>query len=55
MTKRWVIRYYKTETAFKSGVPAFTETITGARNYVVTWAQNKLKHSQFKFYDLTEK
>ena len=55
MTKKWQIKYYLTETAFRAGVPAFTETISGDRNFVVNWAQNKLKSSQFKFYDLIEK
>ena len=53
--KTWIIKYYLTEVAFKSGVAAFTETIRGDRNYAVSWAQNKIKHSNFKFYDLTEK
>lgn len=52
--KKWVIRYYLTEAAFRSGIPAFRETVNGDRNFVVSWAQNKLKHTNFKFYDLTE-
>ena len=55
MAKSWKIRYYLNEMAFKSGCAAFTETIRGDRNYVVNWAQNRLKNSQFKFYDLVEK
>jgi len=51
---KWKIRYYLTEVAFRSGVVAYTETISGDRNYAVTWAQNKIKHSQFKFYDLVQ-
>ena len=53
MTK-WRIRYYLTEGAYRCGCPSFTETITGNRTSVISWAQNKLQHSQFKFYDLTE-
>ena len=48
------IRYYLTEGAYRCGCPSFTETITGNRTSVISWAQNKLQHSQFKFYDLTE-
>lgn len=55
MTKKWLIRYYLNEGAYKMGSPAFTETVIGDRNYVINWAQNKLKTSQFKFYDLVEK
>lgn len=55
MVKQWLIKYYLTETAFKAGTPSFTETIKGDRNFVVNWAQNKLRNSQFKFYDLVEK
>ena len=51
---RWEIRYYLTESAFKSGIPAFKEIISGDRNYVTTWAQNKIRHGQFKFFDLKQ-
>jgi hypothetical protein len=51
---KWKINYYLTEGAMRTGCPAFTETITGDRNYVVNWAQNKLKTSNFKFYDLQQ-
>ena len=49
---KWEIRYYITETAFKSGVPAFKEIISGDRNYVTNWAQQKVRHSNFKFFDI---
>ena len=52
---KWEIRYYLTDTAFRGGCPAFKETIQGDRNYVINWAENKIKHSNFKFYDLTQK
>lgn len=55
MTKQWLIRYYLNEGTYKTGSPAFTETVIGNRNYAVNWAQNKLKTSQFKLYDLIEK
>ena len=54
MTKQLLIRYYPNKGTYKTGSPAFTETVIGDRNYVVNWAQNKLKTSQFKFYDLIE-
>lgn len=52
---KWEIRYYLTDAAFKSGVFAFKETIQGDRNYAINWAQNKIKHSNFKLYDLVQK
>ena len=52
---KWEIRYYLTEQAYKSGVVAFKETINGDRNYVVNWANNKLKNSKFKFFDIVQK
>lgn len=55
MSKQWLFRYYLTENALKAGTPAFTETVNGDRNFVTNWAQNKLKNSQFKFYDLVER
>ena len=48
---KWRINYYITENAFKAGIPAFYETINGDRNFVISWAQNKIKHSQFRFFD----
>ncbi len=53
--KVWLIKYYLTETAHRSGVAAFTETIRGDRNFAVSWANNKIRSSNFKFYDLIEK
>lgn len=53
--KTWEIRYYLTEGAYKTGCPAFKETIKGDRNYAVNWAQQKIRNSQFKFYDLIDK
>lgn len=55
MTKQWLIRYYLTENAYKTKIPAFTEAINGDRNFAINWAQNKLRNSQFKFYDLVER
>ncbi len=51
---KWKINYYITESSFRSGVPAFHETINGDRNFVTNWAQNKIKHSQFKFFDIQQ-
>lgn len=53
--KQWIIRYYLTDASYRIGAPAFTETINGDRNFAVNWAQNKLRYSQFKYYDLVEK
>lgn len=53
--KTFIIKYYLTEGAYRCGIPAFTETIKGSRNYVVNLAQNKLKTSNFKFYEILEK
>lgn len=52
---KWEIRYYLTEQAFKNKNAAFKETISGDRNYAVNWVNNKLKHSNFKFYDIVQK
>ncbi len=54
MFMKWKINYYITENSFRSGVPAFYETISGDRNFVVNWAQNKIKHSQFEFFDIQQ-
>ena len=53
--KTFIIKYYLTESAYRCGVPAFTETFRGDRNTAVNWAQNKVRTSNFKFYDIQEK
>ena len=53
--KTFIIRYYLTENAYRGGVAAFTETIKGDRNFAINWAQNKIRTTNFKFYDITEK
>ena len=52
---KWEIRYYLTESAFKSGISSFTEMVQGDRSYVITWAQNRIKNSNFKYYDIVQK
>ena len=52
---KWEIRYYLNEVAYKQGMAAFKETVNGDRNFVINWAQNKIKHSNFKFYDIVQK
>lgn len=52
---KFEIRYYLTENAYKAGAYAFKETITADRNYVITYASQKLKYSQFKYYDIIQK
>lgn len=54
MPNKWLIRYYLNEGSYKAGCPAFTETIIGDRNFAINWAQNRMKYSQYKFYDLIE-
>lgn len=49
---KWKIKYYLTESSFRSGVPAFTEIINGDRNYVTNWAQQKVRNGSFKFFDI---
>lgn len=49
---KWKISYYLNENAQRTGSAAFTETITGDRNYAISWAQNKIRTSNFKFYDI---
>lgn len=51
---KWTIKYYLSESAQKCGCAAFTETIQGDRNYVMNWAQNKLKNSNFKCFDIIQ-
>ena len=51
---KWEIRYYLTEQAYKSGVASFKEIINGDRNYIISWANNRIKHSNFKYFDFVQ-
>ena len=53
--KTFLIRYFLTEGAYRCGVPAFTETYRGDRNGAVNLALNRVRTSNFKFYDIQEK
>lgn len=52
---KFEIKYYLTETAYKSGVAAFKETINGTKEYANKWAENKLKSSKFVKFDIVQK
>lgn len=51
---RWKINFYITETAYKSGVVQHSETVNGDRNFAINYAQQKLRSSNFKFYDIQQ-
>ncbi len=51
---KFEIRYFITESSFRSGIPAFIEIINGDRNYAVNWANNKIRNSQFKYFDIIQ-
>lgn len=53
--KTFIIKYYLTESAYRCGIVAFTETFKGDRNTAVNWALNKVRCSNFKFYEIQEK
>ena len=54
--KTFIIKYYFTESAYRCGCPAFTETHYGDRNSAINWAQNVIRNNpRFKFYDIQEK
>lgn len=53
--KTFIIKYYLNEWAYRSGIPAYTETITCDRYTAVNMAQNRIKTSNYKFYDIQEK
>jgi len=52
--KTFIIRYYLTEGAYRTGVPAFKETFRGDRNGAVSLAQMRVRTGSFKFYDIQE-
>ena len=52
---KWEIRYYLTENAYKSGIPAFKEIINVDKNYAINWAKKKISSSNFKYFDIVQK
>ncbi len=51
---KWEIRYYITESAFRVGIAAYKEIITGSRESAVRWAENKIQHSNFVRFELIQ-
>ncbi len=53
--KKWKVKFYLTEVAFRNGSAVCTETTTApTREAVVVWAKNYIKNTQFKFYEIIE-
>ena len=52
---KWEIKYYLTEVSLRSKVPAHKEVISGTKDYAEKWAQNRIKHTNFKYYEITKK
>lgn len=52
---KWEIRYYLDDNAKRTKIAAYKETVQGDRHYAENWAQNKLRHSNFKAFDLEQK
>lgn len=53
--KKYEIRYYLSEGAYKLGIPAYTETITTSRAVALSIAQSRMKsNSNFKYYEIVD-
>ncbi|MBO5046530.1 MAG: hypothetical protein J6C93_06630 [Clostridia bacterium] len=52
--KTYLIKYYTTESAYRMGLSSYQERVTGERTFVYKWAQNKLSHSQFSYFEIVE-
>lgn len=53
--KTFIIRYYHTETQYRQGIVAYSETVSGSRDAAVNIAQGKIRVGAYKFYDIQEK
>lgn len=47
--KTFIIRYYHTETQYRCGLVAYSETVTGSREVAVNTAQGKIRVGAYKF------
>ena len=53
--KTFIIRYYHTETQYRCGIVAYSETVRGSRDTAINIAQGKIRVGAYKFYDIQEK
>lgn len=53
--KTFIIKYYHTETQYRCGIVAYSETVRGSRDVAVNTAQGKIRVGAYKFYDIQEK
>ena len=53
--KTFIIRYYHTETQYRCGLVAYSETVTWSREVAVNTAQGKIRVGSYNFYDIQEK
>lgn len=53
--KTFIIKYYHTETQYRCGIVAYSETIKSSRETAVNIAQGKIKANAYKFYEIQEK
>jgi len=51
----WIIKFYLTEIAYKSGIVAHQMIYKGDRNGAISYAQAIMRGSNFKFYDIWQK
>ena len=52
--KTFIIRYYHTETQYRCGIVAYSETVRSSRETAVNIAQGKIRVGASKFYDIQE-
>ena len=52
--KTFIIRYYHTETQYRSGLVAHKEIVRGSRETAINIAQGKIRIGAYKFYDIQE-
>jgi len=51
----WILKFYLTETAYKSGIAAHQVPYKGDRNGAVNTAQAIMRGSNFKYYEVVQK
>ena len=52
--KTFIIKYYHTETQYRCGIVAYSETVRGSRDAAVNTAQGKIRVGAYKFYEIQE-
>lgn len=54
MISTWLIKFYKTEEDYSTGLLSYSMKLKTDRNYAITLAKSIIQSKNYKYYDLQE-